>query len=118
MDEKQLIKNLKNLRAIKPQKDWVFFTKTRILGEEQKPNFISNLELVPKFILRYNKLAFAVMLVFGFLAGAFTISQNSLPGDPAFILKKLTERTKSVFASQEELPRIQLEIASKRLSRK
>jgi hypothetical protein len=115
MEEKELIKNLNKLRGIEPQKDWVVFTKMRILGQDSKIGLLSKLELLPKVILRYNKFAFAAVIVFGFVAGAFTFAQNSLPGDPAFILKKLTERTRSVFASQENLPKIQLEIASKRL---
>ena len=115
MEERELVNKIKELRRIKPDKDWVVFTKGRILGEEKRAGFISTLEVFPRFIFKYNKFAFATVIVFGLIAGAFTISQNSLPGDPAFVLKKALERTRAAFASQQDLPKIQLELANKRL---
>jgi len=122
MDDKNFICEIKKLRQIKPNKEWAVFAKERILGEpfcaaqgKKNASFISVLEIVPKFIFRYNKFAFAIVVVFGFVTGAFTFAQNSLPGDPVFILKKVTERTRTIFVSPEDLPQIQLEFANKRL---
>lgn len=116
MEEKQLICELKKLRQVEPNKNWVVFTRGRIAGPEPKKNrLVSILEFVPKSILTYNKFAFAVLIIFGFITGAFTFAQNSLPGDPAFILKKLTERTQEIFASKQNLPTLQLQLANQRL---
>jgi hypothetical protein len=115
MTDKDFVKNLRKLKEITPDKEWVIFSKDRILGKEEKGGVLSALELVPKFIFRYNKFAFAVLIFFGFLTGAFTFAQNSLPGDPAFVLKKAIEKTKTAFASQSDRTEIQLELANKRL---
>ena len=115
MTEKELIGKLQELRQIKPSQDWRVLVKKQILGETTGEGFISILETFPRLVFQYNKLAFASLLLFAFLAGAFTFAQNSLPGDPIYILKKVTEKSRVVFVSEEELPKVQLELANKRL---
>jgi hypothetical protein len=117
MDEKYLICKIKELRKIKPSKDWVVCTKVRILGEvpDAEPKFISILEFFPRLVYRHNRLAFAGLIVFAFLAGTFTFAQNSLPGDPIFVFKKITEKSREILASEQDLPKVQLEFANKRL---
>ena len=68
-----------------------------------------------EIIFQYNKLAFASLIIFAILAGAFTFAQNSLPGDPVYILKKITEKSRVVFVSEEEKPAFQLKLANDRL---
>jgi len=84
-------------------------TKSQILGEEKK---YTSLFLFPVLKLRpvYAGLI-AVLILFGLLGFA----QNSLPGDPLYSIKKITERAQTVFVAEEDLPRVQLELADKRL---
>ena len=105
MTEAELIKKIKELKTIKPRKDWVLLTKSQILGEE-KPKF----ELFPFFKLAYAGLFFLLLL-----AGLFELSQGALPGDPLYSLKRITEKAQAVFVSKEEQPKLQLELTNKRL---
>ena len=63
MTQDQLIKNLKQLKQIKPNQDWVAFNKTQILGQEEKTfeNFFSVLWRKPA----YATIATAMLLVVG-----------------------------------------------------
>lgn len=103
MEEKELIQNLKKLRQIKPEKEWVLLTKEKILGREITPVFT------------VFKPAFAALTVFGILFSLFVFAQNSLPGDLLYPLKKAVEKTQTLFVSQEEKPKLTLELADKRL---
>ena len=116
MQEKDLICKIKELRKIKPTQDWAVFTKERILGEtSQTRTWISVLEFLPRLAYKHNKLAFASFIVFALVAGAFGFAQNSLPGDPIFILKKITEKSREALTSEQDLARVQLGFANKRL---
>jgi len=104
--EKELIGKIRELRQIKPRKDWVVLTKTQILGQEETPKF----ELFPFFKPAYAGLFFLLLL-----AGLIEFSQGALPGDPLYSLKRITEKAQAVFVSKEEQPKLQLELTSKRL---
>ncbi len=104
MTEKELIGKIRTLRQIRPRKDWVVLTKSQILGEEPKVLFF------PFF-----KPAFAGLVAISILFGIFGFAQNSLPGDSLYSIKKITEKSQAVFVSEEELPKYNLEIVSKRL---
>jgi len=104
MTEKELIGKVRELRQIRPRKDWVVLTKSQILGEEPKILFF------PFF-----KPALATVTTLGILFGIFSLAQNSLPGDILYQIKKITEKSQAVFVSEEELPKYNLEIANKRL---
>ena len=105
MTEAELIKKIKELKTIKPRKDWVLLTKSQILGEE-KPKF----ELFPFF-----RPAYAGLFLFLLLVGLVELSQGALPGDPLYSLKRITEKAQAVFVSKEEQPNLQLELTNKRL---
>ena len=104
MTEADLVKKIQELKKIRPSKDWVVLTKSQILGEEPKTLFF------PFF-----KPALATVSAFGILLGIFAFSQNSLPGDFLYPIKKITERSQAVFVSEEEKPAFQLKLASERL---
>lgn len=107
MTEAELIKKIKTLKEIKPRKDWVVLTKTQILG---------NVEVRPQlFLFPFFKPAYAGLFLFLLLIGLAEFSQGALPGDPLYSLKRITERTQSVFVSKEEQPKLQLELTNKRL---
>jgi len=104
--EKELIGKLRELRQIRPSKDWVVLTKNRILGQEEK------IELTP---FSFWKPALATVTAFGILFGIFAFAQNSLPGQPLYLIKRITEKAQAVFVSETEKPQASLELANKRL---
>jgi len=110
MTEKELIGKIRELRQIQPSKDWVSLTKSQILGKEDKYN-----NLISVFQILFSKPAYAGLVVVFVLFGLFGFSQNSLPGDLLYPIKKITEKSQAVFVSEEELPKYNLEIANKRL---
>jgi hypothetical protein len=115
MEEKELILKIKRLKTIKPNQSWVCYSKERILGKEEKSSWISVLEFFPGMIYRHSKMAFASLVIFGFVAGSFGFAQGALPGDPIYVLKRLSEKSKLALVAKEDLPKVQLEFANKRL---
>ncbi len=138
MSEKELIAKVKELRRIKPNKEWVVLTKSQILGEEKKiklgsfllnqPRMLIKLPLMPNeiliksgrvlrifFLKPFLKPVYTSLLVLFILFGLFGISQNSLPGDLLYPIKKLTEKSQAVFIPEEEKPQVSLELADRRL---
>ena len=120
MTEKQLIAKIKELQQIKPSNDWVILTKKQILGEE-KPipvfsfiSFIKEIQKGERFIFQH-KPAFATFLVLAILFGLFGFAQNSVPGDTLFSVKKITEKSQTVFISEKGQPKHNLELTNKRL---
>lgn len=102
--EKELIGKLRELRQIKPNKDWVVLTKSQILGEEKKYTSL--------FLFRP---AYAGLIALFILIGLFGFAQNSLPGDFLYPIKKISEKAQAVFVSEEEKPNLNFELANKRL---
>ena len=115
MTENQLIGTIKELRQIKPRKDWVFLTKNQIMGEElETTKSLGILDVFPRFIFQY-KFAFATLSVFCVLIGTFVFAQNALPGDTLYSVKRITEKGKMLLASENEKPNIKFRLVNKRL---
>jgi len=110
MTEKQLIAKIKELRQIKPRKDWVFLTKTRVLGVESKPSF-------SWFRILSYKPAFAgiltALVVFSMFSYSFV--ENSLPGDLLYIVRRVAHKGLAIVLPMEEKPVYQLKLANERL---
>ena len=116
MDEKTLIGKIEILRQIRPRKNWVVLTKKRILGEERTlPGLFSDSLRVFQGLFYQYKLALASLILLFILGGTFVFAQKSLPGEPLFLVKKITEKTRAVFVSEKEKPGTQLELTNKRL---
>lgn len=126
MTEKELIAKIQELRQIKPRQDWVILTKNQILGtstelsaSEEKPQFsfivfLRELQRGEKFVFQH-KPAFAIIITLLVLIGVFGFAQNSVPGDFLFSLKKIAEQSQTVFISEKEQPKHNLEAVNKRL---
>jgi len=116
MDEKTLIGKIEILGQIKPRKDWVILTKKRILGEERTlPGlFLDSFRVFQGLFFQY-RLALASLILLFVLGGTFAFAQKSLPGEPLFMVKKITEKIRAVFVAENEKPKVQLELANKRL---
>jgi len=102
--QSQLIRKIKELKRVKPKKEWVLLTKKQILGQE------ATFELFSFF-----KPAYAGLFVLLLLAGLFQFSQGALPGEYLYYFKKIVEKGQIMFSSEEEKPRVNLELANKRL---
>lgn len=113
MQEKDLIRQLKELREIEPRKDWVLFTKKRIFaGEAETEPKAGLISFLPLF--RY-KLAFAPIVSVLIIIGLFGFAQSTVPGDFFFSVKKITETAQVTFSSEIEKSRTYLNLANKRL---
>ena len=104
--EKELIRQLKALRDIKPSEDWVSFTRRNIIGESSPKTYFY---FKPAFTLSL----LGILIISSF---SFAVAQNSLPGDRLYSLKRVTERVRLALAPSNEKPRIQLELTTKRLN--
>jgi len=101
MEEKEIFRALKELRKIKPDKNWAFLKKREILGPE--------VQIFPFF-----KPAYAGIFLILIFAGIFQFSQRALPGDFLYPVKKFTEKVQTVFVSEEEKPKVVLDLTKKR----
>ena len=111
MTEKELISKIESLRQIKPRKDWVILTKSQILGKETPK--ISLFESLG--IIFSRKPVLVGIASFLLIFGLFFSSQSALPGDLLYPIKKITEKSQTIFASKDQETKIQLELANKRL---
>jgi len=116
MQEKDLIKNLKDLKQIKPNQDWAFWLKSNIL--ETKPQshlYKPKIKLaVFSFIPKYQKVLIPSLMAF-FFVFSFTFAQTTLPGNILYPIKTLTQNIKIHFASENTKPVVRLEIAKARM---
>ena len=114
MTEKELIGKIRELRQIKPNKDWVILAKSQILGQEFNQHWV----LINWLRVFFAKPVYAGLVVVFVLVGLFgtlAFAQNSLPGDLLYPIKKITEKAQAVFVSETEKPQASLELANKRL---
>jgi len=114
MKQSQLVRQLKSLRELKPSDNWVSFTKERIFAAE--PELIGLRAGLLSFfpVFRY-KLALAPIISVLVLIGLFGFTQNTIPGDFLFSVKKMTENAQVTFSSNVEKPKTQLKLANRRL---
>jgi vacuolar-type H+-ATPase subunit I/STV1 len=118
MTDLEFIKKIEELKKIKPRKDWVILTKKELFRGEvltERARF-SVFEIFPRLFHPYYKYALATIVLFGLLiTGAFGLSQNALPGDLLYSLKRVSEKGQAFLAPEAEKPQVQLEITNKRL---
>jgi len=112
--DKDLIKQIRILKDIKPDSDWANLVKSQIVGHEmvgQKQPFTV---LMTNFLFKY-RMAVVGVLLFAITGGGIIItSQNSLPGQPLYAVKKATEKGLALFAGKND-PVADLQLAAKRL---
>lgn len=109
MEEKELIRKIKELKQIKPNQDWVVLAKNQILGSEI-PGVRASASFFP-----FWKPALITLTTCLILAGVFSFAQDSLPGEILYPVKKISERAQTIFVSEDEKPQMSLELANKRL---
>ena len=126
MTEKELIAKIQELRQIRPRNSWVILTKNQILGTSTELSargeksqfsfigFLRELQRGEKFVFQH-KPAFAFITTLLVLIGVFGFAQNSVPGDFLFSFKKIAEQSQTIFISEKEQPKHNLETVNKRL---
>lgn len=121
--DKKLISGLKELKNIQPSKSWIILTKKQIMDseditEETQGTFsilaslIKELQRGERFLFNH-KLAFCSVLTIIVFFGLFGFAQNSVPGDSLFVIKRMAEKSQSVFIKDKIA--YNFDIANKRL---
>ncbi len=110
MTDKDLIKQLKQLKEIKPSKDWVLLTKRQILPTEPVSQRSTNVFAVFQW-----KLAFAPVISVFIVIGLFGFANTTVPGDFLFPFKKATETAQIGLSTISEKSGVHLKLANKRL---
>ncbi len=118
MEDRELINKIQALKAIKPTSEWAFWLKSNILETKAQLHTQKNHQFKLagfSFFPRYAKtLVPAVIAVFFIFS--FTYAQTTLPGNPFYPVKTLTQNTKLYFASTNQKPVVRLEIAKARIN--
>lgn len=125
--QNDIIRQLKTLRSIEPEAAWKesakgkLMEKVSVFGAAEGVFSIREMEIKPKFDIRAlfpSRMAvtFTSMVVV-LASGILTVgaSQSSLPGDPLYSVKKASEQVKLAVASEQDKPKIEIELAGKRL---
>jgi len=112
--EKAIISQIKSLKDIKPDHDWVILNKARLLGSEalnvKRPAFSVLFDLMLQ-----RRMVLAALVMLGALSGTVFAAQGSLPGEPLYAVKKATERGMAIAMGQNNDPAANLQLAAKRL---
>jgi len=112
--EKELINQIRSLKEIKPDNEWVHLAKIRIMGTGaigQKRSVISS---IMDFTFQY-RAAFAGIMLAGLAGGTVIASQNALPGEPLYSVKKATEKGMAMISGQDKSAAANLQLVAKRL---
>lgn len=110
MNDTALINQIKSLKAIRPNQDWVFAVKEEILSKPTFAQVISNMFLQARPVL------VTVMLLFVVLFGTLSFVENSLPGDILYPMKKVAEDSQAIFlVSENDIAEYKLSMANRRL---
>ncbi|MBI2053723.1 MAG: hypothetical protein HYT36_00090 [Candidatus Staskawiczbacteria bacterium] len=114
INEEQLISAIKQLKEIKPRKEWVLLAKSEIFEGAVKNRFKSArrpfskgkmagiLDVISVFAGQ-KKLAYAAATLALMLVGIFGFAQYTVPGDFLFPVKKATEQSQTVLTRGNNL---------------
>jgi len=110
MTEEQIISKLQLLKQVKPNYEWVSLVKNEILGKSALP---ANPIIAPaprgtllnifRTIYHHQKLAYSFAVFMFMFAGVFGIAQYTLPGDPLFSVKKITEQSQAALLQESNV---------------
>lgn len=109
MTEKELISKLQTLKQITPRKDWVFSVKMEMFGENAVAPKVAAEPRYKKIfgnifsITLQKKLAYSFATLLLMFAGVFGFAQYTLPGDPLFEVKKITEHSQSALTGESNV---------------
>ncbi len=111
MSDKDLVKQLKSLKDIKPNQAWVSSVKIQIIGEQSSPSIFE----VFSGVFNQRKLAYASLSLVVFLVSAFGFAQSTVPGDLLFPIKRIAERSQGSLLGSADQSNYNLDLANSRL---
>lgn len=114
MEEKDIIKNLKRMKKVSPDKSWVLANKREILGEDSSYSVFGVAETFFKNLIVVHKLASVVALALFLLTGTVIYAQGSLPGDALYSVRKATENIRFAFRADDQ-PKLSFEVVQRRM---
>ena len=110
--QKQLIESLKQMKEIKPRKEWAVLLKSQILTgreikvQEQPAQFAGFVNAVLRLRsgqIFARKFAYAFAVVLFLIVGVFGFAQRTVPGDLLFPVKKISEQSQATLTGQTGL---------------
>ena len=111
--QKQLIESLKQLKEIKPRKEWAVLLKSQILTGEQTravvpAQKVSIFDVISNFKFQISnsfsrRLAYAFAVVLFLIVGVFGFAGSIMPGDLLFPVKKIAEQSQATLTGQTGL---------------
>jgi len=113
--EKELINRIKNLKEIKPDKEWVISCKARIMGQSAARQESPFIILAKNFVFQYRAALAGLVLMIGATGGMLAVAQTALPGEPLYGLKKIAEKSIAAVMGQDDRATANLRLAAKRL---
>jgi len=118
MEDKELINKIQALKAIKPTSEWAFWLKSNIIERKIQLHIqknhqfqLASFSFFPHYAKRLVPAVIAVFFVF-----SFTYAQTTLPGNPFYPVKTLTQNTRLYLAPANQKPVVRLEIAKIRIN--
>lgn len=117
MEDKEIIEKIKELKAIKPTKEWVFWLKSNILEKGKQETLVRKPQFKLaswSFVSRYSKIMIPSLLAV-FFVFSFAYAQFTLPGNAFYPLKTLAQNVRIYLAPANQKPVIRLEVAKARL---
>lgn len=99
--QKQIIESFKQMKEIKPRKEWAVLLKSQILSEQnsepiqaQSSGFISAINS----IFAQRKLVYSLAAILFLVIGVFGFAKYTVPGDLLFPVKKIAEQSQAALS--------------------
>ena len=111
--QKQLIESLKQLKEIKPRKEWAILLKSQILTEKkaviaeikvpvEQLSSIGVMDII-RSVFFQKKLVYAFAIVLFLIVGVLGFAGSIMPGDLLFPVKKIAEQSQATLTGQTGL---------------
>jgi hypothetical protein len=116
MTEKELLDKLNEFKQIKPNSDWANWLLANILSQRQETIITRpRIKLVSfSFLRQYQKALISAAFV-ALFASTFVLAQTSLPGNPLYPIKTLTQDVRIALAPTDYKPVVRMQVAKSRL---
>ena len=106
MNQKDLIKSLKELKGIKPRSEWAILAKSEIFEGAPEKRIITNPVIKTsvfdtiKLSLIHRKLAYSFATLAFVVVGLVGFAQYTMPGDLLFPVRKIAEQSEAALSGQ------------------
>jgi len=120
MNDTEIINQIKSLKSIRPNQDWVFAVKKEVLSttslsELKTKRKVTFIQTILSMLVQARPVLVNAMFLF-IVFGTLGFIENSLPGDLLYPMKKVAEDSRAVFlVSENDISQYKLSMANKRL---